>query len=616
MLNIHVFWKIFLFLFYIVTSNIVSLYGMYALNHEDVSSSISTIRIYHLTCANIEDVLLEDVQKVKFCVVNNAYGCAWFSKTPHRTTPYFWNLVKEGTGIDLGCHNEEFWLYDIPNCLGHHFAIRFGRGDFFKKDAQDIDPHFGEYIHAHLTENPECDTGYVDLTNQNSAYCSVKFKGSVTDFMKLCAELFHYSKRDESKVLQYLHQIAKQKGKKILAVDEEELHVIETVGTQEEGEAVHYAYNGEQKTAVNVCGQYRTFVGFKEYIEQTRQDVQTFIDHTITFDAFVQDEMKTEAHYNKVTSDRNGYLCLDAELFENIEICDFWIRELRELVHVKIGTDSSLLNHLFGQGYASAALLAKPHFLESMVLHFLNNRFMSLAQKRLREKFETNKEGLWQEFLAWRTQYTQKELISSKNKKRKRENLEFLVHRSAFPSIDKDMSTFIKELQKSGYAELIELSKKIQRYKKDTLENFLKQVWDNIKSILPNKIDQDSAQINFLDDVKNKVMESFSDHETCSVELSVEDVSHLFLEPTFKAEAEKLLDFLRRDSDHKRKFKIVYAIATKKEKTDKRLLPLNARINFLRTANNVKNNVALKDMFDISLRIIEVRGAMEQCEAI
>ena len=104
-------------------------------------------------------------------------------------------------------------------------------------------------------------------------------------------------------------------------------------------------------------------------------------------------------------------------------------------------------------------------------------------------------------------------------------------------------------------------------------------------------------------------MERFSNLETCPVEINMNDVRHLFLEPTFKAEVEKLLDFLRRDSGHKRKFKIVYAIATKKEKTNKRLLPLNARINFLRTANDVKNNVALKDMFDVSLRIIGVRGA-------
>lgn len=498
MFNINVFWKFFLFLFYIVDINIVSLCGMHALNHEDVSSNISTIRIYHLTCANIQDVLLEDVQKEAIpCLVNSASGCAWFSKPPHQTTPYFWNLVKEGTGIDLGCNNEEFRLYDIPNCLGHHFAIRFGRGDFFKKDAQNIDSHFGEYIRAHLTENPECDTGHVDLTNKNPEYCSVKFKGSVTDFMKLCEELFQYSKRDESKMYQYLRQIAKQKEKEFIAVDEEELRVIKTVGTQEEGEEVHYTYNGEQKTAVNVCGQYRTFIGFKEYIEQTRQDVQTFIDHTITFDAFDRDEMKTEAVYNKTISDRNGYLCLDAELFENIEICDFWICESRELVHVKIGTDSSHLNHLFGQGYASAALLAKPHFLESMVVHFLNNRFMPLAQKRLHEKFETNKEGLWQAFLDWRTRYTQMELNSSKNNKRKRENFEFLVQLSAFPCTDKDISKFIKELQSSKCPELIELSKKIQRYKKDALEDFLKQVWDNIQKYLSKQNRSRSGTDNF-----------------------------------------------------------------------------------------------------------------------
>lgn len=106
-------------------------------------------------------------------------------------------------------------------------------------------------------------------------------------------------------------------------------------------------------------------------------------------------------------------------------------------------------------------------------------------------------------------------------------------------------------------------------------------------------------------------MERFSNQEMCPVDLSANDVNNLFLEPTFKAEVEKLLDFLRRESNHKRKFKIVYAIATKKEKTDGRLLPLNARINFLRTVNDVKNNVALRDMFDVSLRVIGVRGALE-----
>jgi uncharacterized protein (TIGR04141 family) len=83
---------------------------------------------------------------------------------------------------------------------------------------------------------------------------------------------------------------------------------------------------------------------------------------------FIDYNHDTEEAYNKELAKKNDALCMDQKNIQiegrsKFEFCDVYTKD-RILIHVKRYSGSSVLSHLFNQGYVSAEMLFDPEFKE------------------------------------------------------------------------------------------------------------------------------------------------------------------------------------------------------------------------------------------------------------
>ena len=86
---------------------------------------------------------------------------------------------------------------------------------------------------------------------------------------------------------------------------------------------------------------------------------------------------------------------LDKRCIEEIEVCDLFDVRTSQLVHVKIGTKGHKLNHLFGQGNASAEmLLENKSFRLSVPLEIVRKAITDELCGIMSESFKNQKEEI------------------------------------------------------------------------------------------------------------------------------------------------------------------------------------------------------------------------------
>lgn len=103
------------------------------------------------------------------------------------------------------------------------------------------------------------------------------------------------------------------------------------------------------------------------------------LDKLVVFNKHLDpwDGTSTEAIFNKNQAASKGYKCVDAKcattnLGGKVEPCDLFVKD-NHFIHVKKGTSSSDLSHLFSQAYVSAELVHKKD--EKFLNDFTNNNF-------------------------------------------------------------------------------------------------------------------------------------------------------------------------------------------------------------------------------------------------
>ncbi|MDP3936143.1 MAG: TIGR04141 family sporadically distributed protein [Alphaproteobacteria bacterium] len=716
------------------------------------SSTALSLRVYHFSTDDIDPALKETVKKepivytYRLCQKNPS--CRWISRPKTKTAPHFWSLVAEGTGIRLDeteddLNTGEHWLYDIPADVTEshqHFAVIFGLGEFFKPKHDSIDVDFGKRIVSNLVEEPEGDQEkgpirgrpYNKFTSEVGGwdYCSVHLRRpSLADLIALCDTLYRYSQFSSRATYDQVKIKATELGKDLIPIPDADFAVIAAKEEEEEenldGDEVTYEVDGHKKIAVRVFGKYLTFEGLEEYIHQTKIAVQAIVDieaaHTLppfnkgtlqtvevaadedkgeTEEVDEEEETKPnktkrtdwEGRYNKWTAENNdGYLLLDKKCVENVEVCDLWIPGRRELVHVKIGTDSHNLNHLFGQGYASADLLTRIGYSRRILFNLLRRDVALRAQLILAREFEAAHAELWGRFVAWRetnkarleTKYgtkraqtinqllvhieeegaalgsiqtrldalrgeldeahqaqidTLKETVSTRvNKKEIKEFLKGLQPKASgvvlltledFPRGKKPFKGFLDELRglrraapAKGHAqgrrkrsrgeitspkpdaedaELTALLTDLEQYRADLLEGHLIRCWDEVeKEFNAGDITIDGV----LEKLQEKYTAKLSKGRIAKTKFSADHLKTLCGEKSLRQLGDGILAGFVTANDTP--FTVVYAVITDKSQEDLELLPLGARINLLRTVEDLKKRKKGEvPLFNVMLRVI------------
>jgi len=386
------------------------------------------LKVYLLhSHVNIDDALKDKVFKEirKYdCKVNR--GCIWYTKPETRKLPEFWNFVKQGTGVDLKENTFENWLYYVES-NGNKFGIVFGKGEFFKRENHRIDEkygvsNFGYEIVKNIVEDPDEvlteKKGTLEGKPYNgfcpsikgSDFCSLTLKHSIEEIPSICHRLWQYSQRGDYQLLETIKEKADECGKEVIDVTDdvfefiEQNHQKEEESGEEEDKEIEYA---DGKVAVKIFGKYFAYEGLKEYSERTKEDVKKLIQEDIIklpdFKAgdLLGSEESEESHskseeksvdweylYNISASKIQELMLLDRRCVENIEVCDLLDSTNKKLVHVKIGTKSSALNHLFGQGMASAELLKKQEYRKKIPLDVIRQKVCQSCKKLSKGKSE------------------------------------------------------------------------------------------------------------------------------------------------------------------------------------------------------------------------------------
>ncbi len=108
-----------------------------------------------------------------------------------------------------------------------------------------------------------------------------------------------------------------------------------------------------------------------EYYESIPQNTTTF--------SFIDYNHTDEEHYNKELASSNSALCLDRKEIQvegrsKFEFCDVYTKD-QQIIHVKRYSGSSVLSHLFNQGYVSANFLLDPKFRKKINENLLSGEF-------------------------------------------------------------------------------------------------------------------------------------------------------------------------------------------------------------------------------------------------
>lgn len=215
-------------------------------------------------------------------------------------------------------------------------------------------------------------------------------------------------------------------------IDDDFLKASDLLAAEESKRLVTFKEGDRQVTAYRVFDKYYTFDGLDQFLEETRTEVRKLCDHeALNLPAFNKPELRKylppepeeqegngnkkkridwEGIYNANAARSTGYILLDKRLVRNVEVCDLLTAHLghRFLIHVKIGTESSNLNHLFGQGYASACLMSQGEYPEEVFVKLVRERLFERASTILTDKFTEARLGLWDKFKVWRETHQNK----------------------------------------------------------------------------------------------------------------------------------------------------------------------------------------------------------------
>lgn len=107
-------------------------------------------------------------------------------------------------------------------------------------------------------------------------------------------------------------------------------------------------------------------------------------------------QWKSEAEYNSEVSSLHGDICLDQTNISpsgqtQVEPCDILrIGETVEFIHVKIGTSSSMLSHLFNQAANSIQLIRTNEEAEEKLLTLVREKAGDAAAHQVKEALENN----------------------------------------------------------------------------------------------------------------------------------------------------------------------------------------------------------------------------------
>lgn len=599
-----------------------------------------SLRVYHLF-VDVSDALKkqdngrEEIEYIS-CSVNQ--GCIWIRCPKTETIPHFLRLVSQGTERKFENTLHEHWLYDIPstaNSTGQHFAIAFGQGEFFETEQNEQDGKksrvinreygevdFGKKIVENiekLTTSNECLEGrpFDGLCREikGDDFCSIKIGiSSVKELISWCEHLWEYHYQGGScQIYQTLIDEAKKMGKKLKDVS----LLFTGQEVEEEGQ-----YKSGTVQAVRVFGKYYTFEGIEDYIERTKQEVQQLIqDDCLSLPDFDAEELQGsirdgeekgdevaprkkrkkgeervdwEGRYNKKVASEKGYLLLDKKcVFSNqIEVCDLLVMQpKRMLVHVKRGTDSASLNHLFGQGYASADLLSHPgssKIMLDLTRQEVNERMASVMKKRLQQL-----ENLWGEFEGWRT--TNELPLTEKEH-------DVLKKAARFPENKREFAGFCKALGKfSNDQKAKEISEQLNRYRIDLIEMHLNDCWKMLES---------SISAENITEVFSHLKETYrKKYDKGNGIFSAQDLGDVLESGEMQNFMERVREGLMLTLDQQVQegvpdFNVVFGIITDKKATDGNVLPLGARINLLRTVQDLTDKTR-KVKFEVSLKMIK-----------
>ena len=277
-------------------------------------------------------------------------------------------------------------------------------------------------------------------------FCSIKTKiVSVNQLREVCSNLETLYWQGEFELHSYFEEhlnfkqvnlnkrdvsdkVSRQKNSEDLEEDTDDLKKILLI--EEKRRIVIFKDDdGQKQTAYRVFGKYFTFDGVDQFLENTRQKIQALYGQDdLKLPSFNKDELKQylpkktqeqeqkereekkkikikwEELYNIHAAQFPDYILLDQREVRNVEVCDLLTanEKHRFLIHVKIGTDSSVLNHLFGQGYASASLMSQGEYQEEVFIKLIREHLFKKASIILDSTFSEVRSNLWGEFEKWR----------------------------------------------------------------------------------------------------------------------------------------------------------------------------------------------------------------------
>jgi len=579
------------------------------------------------------------------CKVNPE--CTWARRPRTETKPFFWSLVFQGTGMELeGANNNEYWLYDIPstaNSTGQHFAIVFGRGEFFETESveeeecrvikrENGDANFGEKIVRSLVKEPISSKGCLegrpadgfcrDIKGRD--FCSFKVRiEEVKELVSYCERLWEYHGQESCLVYQTLFDEAKTQGRQLADVSSffQEQSIEE--GSECDSQGVQ---------AVKVFGKYYTFEGIGEYIERTKEDVQRLIqDDSISLPDFdkatlqnvqefadeqrdeedqddetssrkkrkkEEEKIDWEARYNKKAAEERGYLLLDKKcVFSNqIEVCDLLvIQPKRLLVHVKIGTDSASLNHLFGQGYASADVLSRSGSSKRIIFELLRREVNEQIADEMKKRQQSQLTGLWLQFKDWRERKRQQ--LTGEAYTVLRDLERFPESKTAFADLCKALGKFKKD------PEAKTIAKQLDQYRADLIEAHLNTCWgEALSSINTENITE------LFDHLKVRYRERYNKEDAVFLSRDLESILALESLLNFKNRLDEGFTPILNLQENGPDFTVIYGIITGKNAEDRNLLPLGARINLLRTVHDLTAHAG-ETKFNVAIKIIKEKEA-------
>ena len=457
-------------------------------------------------------------------------------------------LIEEEDDKNTGEH-WIYFIPSTASPAGVAFVIAFGQGEYLKgiKDTftwkgEELPntvinsdygwEDFGRTIVSNLVLGPEGpnDKGTISGKPYNKFASSVKGKDfcsvtmrvtGVESLLDVCVSLWGFYQSKTRFIYDELERVAKESEQELKLVDEgliedAAIEDDEVGDTEEFSIEVPLSKDGgadesegsekkESKAVVKLFGRYYEFEGLQDYIRRTWLSVESLMEGSDAVelpsydeDALREDAVKVkkgekevvkwEETYNKHASETGSFTLLDQRCVASgqIEMCDLLEVDKNQLVHVKIGTDSAKLNHLFGQGLASADLLSKAGMRNQILIDLIRLKLEEMIVAATKAKRDVVEVELWKEFEAWRAEH--KEEIEKAYEVSEGE--ESRVAHEALKESESDIEDMVKAvegykdalgLDSEGIVQLIAEIREKKESAKKKIEEVKKQLSDKMK---------------------------------------------------------------------------------------------------------------------------------------